>query len=148
LYVYSKHLVLKKQRDRERLTKQNKTNSAVQLIHKPTGIVVKSQATRSRSQNQKIAREILAAKVEELERGEQSRAAIKTALMRKRKASSTKKKRRKYRALEEAKQKDQDDEDGAVESVEEEEEEEEEEEGHDAKEESPITSHTSQSTAR
>ena len=80
----------------------------MQLIHKPTGIVVKSQATRSRSQNQKIAREILAAKVEELERGEQSRAAIKSALMRKRKASSTKKKRRKYRALEEAKQKDGD----------------------------------------
>ena len=50
---------------------QNKTNSAVQLIHKPTGIVVKSQATRSRSQNQKIAKEILAAKVEALERGDQ-----------------------------------------------------------------------------
>ncbi|EED19313.1 peptidyl-tRNA hydrolase domain protein [Talaromyces stipitatus ATCC 10500] len=84
--------------------KINKTNSAVQLIHKPTGIVVKSQATRSRSQNQKIAREILAAKVEELEKGEQSREAIKNALKRKRKASSMKKKRRKYRALEEAKQ--------------------------------------------
>lgn len=83
---------------------QNKTNSAVQLIHKPTGIVVKSQATRSRSQNQKIAKEILAAKVEALERGEQSREAIKNALKKKRKASSMKKKRRKYRALEEAKQ--------------------------------------------
>ncbi|KAF5016740.1 hypothetical protein F66182_11475 [Fusarium sp. NRRL 66182] len=84
--------------------KINKTNSAVQLIHKPTGIVVKSQATRSRSQNQKIAKEILAAKVEALERGEQSREAIKNALKKKRKASSMKKKRRKYRALEEAKQ--------------------------------------------
>ncbi|KUL91897.1 hypothetical protein ZTR_01307 [Talaromyces verruculosus] len=84
--------------------KINKTNSAVQLIHKPTGIVVKSQATRSRSQNQKIAKEILAAKVEALEKGEQSREAIKHALKKKRKASSMKKKRRKYRALEEAKQ--------------------------------------------
>ncbi|KAH8695091.1 peptide chain release factor class I/class II, partial [Talaromyces proteolyticus] len=84
--------------------KINKTNSAVQLIHKPTGIVVKSQATRSRSQNQKIAREILAAKIEELEKGEQSRTAIKAALKRKKKASSMKKKRRKYRALEEEKQ--------------------------------------------
>lgn len=78
----------------------------MQLIHKPTGIVVKSQATRSRSQNQKIAREILAAKVEELEKGEGSREAIKTAVKRKRKASSMKKKRRKYRALDEAKQQD------------------------------------------
>ncbi|RAO64990.1 uncharacterized protein BHQ10_001002 [Talaromyces amestolkiae] len=84
--------------------KINKTNSAVQLIHKPTGIVVKSQATRSRSQNQKIAKEILAAKVEALEKGEQSREAIKNALKKKRKASSMKKKRRKYRALEESKQ--------------------------------------------
>jgi protein subunit release factor B len=83
---------------------QNKTNSAVQLIHKPTGIVVKSQATRSRSQNQKIAKEILAGKVEALEKGEQSREAIKNALKKKRKASSMKKKKRKYRALEESKQ--------------------------------------------
>ncbi|OKL62689.1 hypothetical protein UA08_01401 [Talaromyces atroroseus] len=124
--------------------KINKTNSAVQLIHKPTGIVVKSQATRSRSQNQKIAREILAAKVEELEKGEQSRAAIKSALMRKRKASSTKKKRRKYRALEEAKRKDKDAEDGVFEAVEEEEEE---GERCDTKNESPITSHAPQPTA-
>jgi len=81
--------------------KINKTNSAVQLIHKPTGIVVKSQATRSRSQNQKIAREILAEKVEMLEKGELSRTAIKNALKKKRKASKAKKSRRKYRALEE-----------------------------------------------
>jgi protein subunit release factor B len=87
----------------------------VQLIHKPTGIVVKSQATRSRSQNQKIARELLAAKVEELEKGEDSREAIKAAVKRKRKASSMKKKRRKYRALEEEKnnrQQESDDPDG------------------------------------
>jgi protein subunit release factor B len=88
----------------------------VQLIHKPTGIVVKSQATRSRSQNQKIAREILAAKVEELEKGEGSREAIKTALKRKRKASSMKKKRRKYRALDDTKETQQggDDDEGSV----------------------------------
>ncbi|KAL2007332.1 hypothetical protein VTN00DRAFT_8770 [Thermoascus crustaceus] len=88
--------------------KINKTNSAVQLIHKPTGIVVKCQATRSRSQNQKIAREILAEKVEALEKGDQSRAAIKAERARKKKASRAKKSRRKYRALEEEKkQKDQ-----------------------------------------
>jgi len=67
--------------------------------------VVKSQATRSRSQNQKIAREILAEKVEMLEKGEVSRTAIKTAVKKKRKASKSKKSRRKYRALEEERMK-------------------------------------------
>ncbi|KAK2764939.1 hypothetical protein FQN54_008638 [Arachnomyces sp. PD_36] len=81
--------------------KINKTNSAVQLIHKPTNIVVKSQATRSRSQNQKIARRILAEKIELLEKGDKSRVSIKAEVKRKRKASKAKKSRRKYRALEE-----------------------------------------------
>lgn len=70
---------------------------------------MKSQSTRSRSQNQKIARELLAAKVEQLEKGEDSREAIKAAVKRKRKASSTKKSRRKYRALEEEKKKQESD---------------------------------------
>lgn len=73
------------------------------MIHKPTGIVVKSQATRSRTQNQKIAREILAEKVELLEKGDQSRIALKTEVARKKKASKSKKTQRKYRALDEAK---------------------------------------------
>lgn len=99
---------------------QNKTNSAVQLIHKPTGIVVKCQATRSRSQNQKIAREILAEKVEALEKGDQSRAAIKAERARKKKASRAKKSRRKYRALEEErkKQKEQEEDEEDVEEEE------------------------------
>ncbi|EAW08702.1 peptide chain release factor family protein [Aspergillus clavatus NRRL 1] len=80
--------------------KINKTNSAVQLIHKPTGLVVKSQATRSRSQNEKIARQILADKVEELQKGDESRRAIKAERARKKKASKVKKSRRKYRELE------------------------------------------------
>ncbi|KAL2217096.1 RF-1 domain-containing protein [Thermoascus aurantiacus ATCC 26904] len=83
--------------------KINKTNSAVQMIHKPTGVVVKCQATRSRSQNHKIAMEILAEKVEALEKGDQSRLAIKAERARKKKASRMKKSRRKYRALEEEK---------------------------------------------
>jgi len=85
--------------------KINKTNSAVQLIHQPTGIVVKCQATRSQSQNRKIAHEILAEKVDILEKGNESRTAIKAALKRKRKASKTKKSRRKYRVLLEEKEK-------------------------------------------
>lgn len=79
---------------------QNKTNSAVQIIHKPTGIVVKCQATRSRSQNAKTARSLLADRVEELEKGDQSRTALKAAAAKKKKASSLKKTRRKYRKLE------------------------------------------------
>ncbi|KAF7113993.1 hypothetical protein CNMCM5793_006176 [Aspergillus hiratsukae] len=87
--------------------KINKTNSAVQLIHKPTGIVVKSQATRSRSQNEKIARQILADKVEDLLKGDASRSAIRAERARKKKASKMKKTRRKYRELEKGAQTDE-----------------------------------------
>ncbi|KAJ5166405.1 peptide chain release factor-like protein [Penicillium canariense] len=80
--------------------KINKTNSAVQIIHAPSGIVVKCQATRSRSQNEKIARQLLADKVEVQEKGDQSRVALKTEAARKKKASRLKKTRRKYRGLE------------------------------------------------
>ncbi|KAL4992879.1 RF-1 domain-containing protein [Aspergillus falconensis] len=83
--------------------KINKTNSAVQLIHNPTGIVVKSQATRSRSQNEKYARQILADKVEQFLKGGQSRLALKGERERKKKASRLKKSRRKYRELEDKK---------------------------------------------
>lgn len=77
----------------------NKTSSAAQLTHLPTGIVVKSQATRSRSQNYKIARRILADKVDEKLNGEKSRVEVKREVVGKKKKSADKKKRRKYRAL-------------------------------------------------
>jgi hypothetical protein len=80
--------------------KINKTNSAAQLTHLPTGIVVKSQATRSRLQNYNIARRILAEKVELLEKGDESRVMKRQEFDRKKKASKSKKSRRKYRALE------------------------------------------------
>ena len=83
--------------------KINKTNSAVQMTHLPTGIVVKSQATRSRSQNYKIARRILAEKVEHVQKGEDSRFAKMVERKSAKKRSREKKARRKYRALEEAK---------------------------------------------
>ncbi|TFB02310.1 hypothetical protein CCMA1212_005878 [Trichoderma ghanense] len=83
--------------------KINKTNSAVQLKHIPTGIVVKSQATRSRSQNRKLAREILAQRIDELTNGDQSRSAIVGSVKKKRADSAAKKSRRKYRLLEEEK---------------------------------------------
>ena len=75
----------------------------MQLTHLPTGVVVKSQATRSRIQNHKIAKEILAEKIEFLRKGDESRFAKKIEVKNKRKASASKKSKRKYRALEEAK---------------------------------------------
>ncbi|OLN84993.1 putative peptide chain release factor-like protein, mitochondrial [Colletotrichum chlorophyti] len=83
--------------------KINKTSSAVQLKHIPTGIVVKSQATRSRTQNRKIARELLAQKIDDLHNGDQSRSAIVGEVKRKKAASAAKKSKRKYRKLEEEK---------------------------------------------
>ena len=84
--------------------KINKTSSAVQLKHLPTGIVVKSQETRSREQNRKLARNVLAEKLDQLEKGDQSRTAIKAKRATAKKASADKKSRRKYRKLEEEKQ--------------------------------------------
>ncbi|RMY72606.1 hypothetical protein D0862_14428 [Hortaea werneckii] len=83
--------------------KINKTSCAVQLRHLPTGIVVKSQETRSREQNRKFARNILAEKLDRLEKGDRSRGAIKAERARSKKASAAKKSRRKYRKLEEEK---------------------------------------------
>ncbi|CEJ80950.1 Putative RF-1 domain-containing protein [[Torrubiella] hemipterigena] len=83
--------------------KINKTNSAVQLKHTPTGIVVKSQATRSREQNRKHARELLAQRLDDLNNGEQSRSTIVGNIKKKRSDSASKKSRRKYRKLEEEK---------------------------------------------
>ncbi|KAI1165239.1 RF-1 domain-containing protein [Nemania serpens] len=79
--------------------KINKTNSAVQLKHLPTGLVVKCQATRSRSQNRTIARQLLADRLDDMTRGLESRSSVVGAVKRKKKASSAKKSRRKYRKL-------------------------------------------------
>ena len=57
---------------------------------------MKSQATRSREQNRKIARRLLAEKLEEAENGSQSRTALKAAKLREKKRRRAKKARRKY----------------------------------------------------
>ncbi|KAL8371700.1 hypothetical protein RB595_001485 [Gaeumannomyces hyphopodioides] len=88
--------------------KINKTNSAVQLKHIPTGLVVKCQATRSRDQNRKIARDLLAAKLDVMYNGDKSRQAIVADAKRKKKASAAKKSKRKYRKLEEQSEEDED----------------------------------------
>lgn len=82
--------------------KINKTSSAVQLKHIPTGLVVKNQATRSRDQNRKNARRILGEKLEELEQTPRWAATeVKSEKIRRKKASAAKKSRRKYRQLDE-----------------------------------------------
>jgi protein subunit release factor B len=88
--------------------KINKTSSAVQLKHLPTGIVVKCQETRSRTQNRKYARRLLQEKLEELELGDMARTKVKGREIAGKKKSAAKKKRRKYRALEEGKDEDED----------------------------------------
>lgn len=83
--------------------KINKTSCAVQLKHLATGIVVKSQHTRSREQNRKFARLLLGEKLDELEKGDESRTAIKLERAQSKKASANKKSKRKYKKLAEAK---------------------------------------------
>lgn len=84
--------------------KINKTNSKVQLKHIPTGLVVSSQFSRSREDNRKRAREILAMKVEELTAPPgQSRKAIVDEFKKKKAANRKKKSKRKYMKLAEEK---------------------------------------------
>ena len=53
--------------------KINKTSSAVQLLHTPTGMEVKMQKHREQSKNRLSAWKLLILKIEEQERGEASR---------------------------------------------------------------------------
>lgn len=70
----------------------NKTNNAVVLKHKPTGLVVKCHETRSLQQNRKIARDMLLKKVDNLVNGDDSLENQKERLMR---VDSIKKKQKK-----------------------------------------------------
>ncbi|XP_033209442.1 probable peptide chain release factor C12orf65 homolog, mitochondrial [Belonocnema kinseyi] len=75
----------------------NKTSNCIVLKHKPTGIVVKCHETRSQLQNQKIAREIMTTKLDNLLNGENSVEYQKKMLMEK---SSLERKRRQKKMLE------------------------------------------------
>lgn len=74
----------------------NKTSVVAQIKHIPTGLVIRCQETRSLQQNRKIARLKLQRQLDDLENGEQSRAALKKELAQKRARSVQKKKNRKY----------------------------------------------------
>lgn len=76
---------------------QNKTSSAVQLKHIPTGIVVKCQETRSRSQNRKLARQNLAEKIDDFLNGENSRSAVVARIAAKKKDRAHRKSQKKHR---------------------------------------------------
>lgn len=97
--------------------KINKTSSAVQLKHIPTGIVVKYQDTRSRTVNRKMARKILQERIEEVELGEMARTKVRQREVSKKKKSAEKKRRRKYRKLAEGEEGEEEGEEVEVDGV-------------------------------
>jgi protein subunit release factor A len=74
-----------------------------QLKHRPTGIQVSCQETRSLQQNRTIARKRLREKVDAHLNGDDSRVMTKMRETIRKKRSADKKKSKKYRILEEAK---------------------------------------------
>lgn len=68
----------------------NKTNSKVQLLHVPTGIVIQCQEQRDLSRNRKIAREKLRDELDKLYNGTRSKVMKKVAKMQKRKSKARK----------------------------------------------------------
>ncbi|KAK9474186.1 RF-1 domain-containing protein [Dipodascopsis tothii] len=80
--------------------KINKTNSKVQLRHVPTGLIVESQATRSREQNRRIARRKMAEELQFRENPDESYRGKKIDLLKRRKANQVKKANRRKRERE------------------------------------------------
>jgi protein subunit release factor B len=80
--------------------KINKSNSKVQLTHKPSGLVVTCQYSRSQEQNRKKAREILALKLEQAQNAEGCRTAILNQRKARAKQNKAKKSSKKYAQLE------------------------------------------------
>lgn len=79
--------------------KVNKSNNCVQLIHKPTGIVIKCHESRSLARNRVIARELLKQKLDFLYNGKESAVGKAIAKIKKRKASYARKRRKREQAV-------------------------------------------------
>ena len=75
--------------------KVNKSSSCVMLLHRPTGLRVKTQTTRHQAMNRFLARELLLDKIERMRQGrvEAERARIEKARRQKLKRSSRSKQR-------------------------------------------------------
>src|SRR5207245_5690396 len=81
--------------------KVNKSSSCVMLLHRPTGLRVKSQTTRHQAMNRFLARRLLLDKIERMRKGyvEAERAHIEKVRRQKRKRSSRAKQDRKSTRL-------------------------------------------------
>lgn len=97
--------------------KINKSNSKVQLTHRPTGMVVTCQYSRSQEQNRKKAREILALKLDELQNPEGCRNAIVNERKTKVKLSKAKKSNKKYKKIDEDRKKEKEEEDELMSNI-------------------------------
>jgi len=75
--------------------KVNKSSSCVMLLHRPTGLRVKSQATRHQAMNRFLARRLLLDKIERMRKGyvEAERARFERIRRQKRKRSARAKQR-------------------------------------------------------
>ena len=71
--------------------KINKTSSAVQLVHKPSGIEVRCHESRSQSMNRFLARRALCDRLEAEAKGSKSAAAAERAKIRRQKARRARK---------------------------------------------------------
>ncbi|CAE6460092.1 unnamed protein product [Rhizoctonia solani] len=80
----------------------NKTSSSVSLIHRPTGIRVQCQATRSRDQNRKIARKIMLEKLDQLANPGLSKLGVQQEKVRAKKRQRAKKAKKKAKLKAEA----------------------------------------------
>lgn len=74
----------------------NKTNSKVQLLHKPSGIQVSSQEHRDLQLNRKEARKKLRDQLDIIENREDSKVMMKIAKLQRRKAKSRSRSKKKY----------------------------------------------------